>query len=92
MSSGEKTIAPSPRGRQLIGELARVHGADGGSRSTPGVVCQQGQDWSRGTVCIPQKFVRLIGHRDPASRPSSPLGTRVLTAPSRRAPTDTPIG
>ena len=89
--SGKSTSGSSTR-RQMAGELTRDDVTNVYSRPTPGVMCQQGQDWSRGTACIPQKFVRLVGHRDADHRPSSPLATRVLTPNKALAPTDTPIG
>ena len=96
MASGKKisgkSTSSTSAGQRVVGELARVSGAGVSSRPTPGVMCQQGQDWSRGTECIPQKFVRLVGHRDPEKQRSSPLGMRVLTSRKKQAPSDTPIG
>jgi hypothetical protein len=63
-----------------------------GSQATPGVVCQQGADWSRGTACYPQSFVRLVGHRDVALRASPSIVPKHNTPIRRPVPNDTPIG
>jgi hypothetical protein len=56
------------------------------------VVCQQGTDWSRGAVCTPQGFVRLVGYRDVSlKRSPSIIPTKTVTA-RRPIPNDTPIG
>ena len=80
-------------GRLTVSKLACRSGA---ALTVPkpklGAMCEQARDWSRGNSCIPQKFVRLIGYREPDARPSSPLPPRPLAAPKKRVPSDTPIG
>lgn len=89
-NTGAKVKLGTPAGREMLSELARKSGA--GRYQTPGVMCQQGQDWSRPTVSFPQKLVQLVGYRDPDARPSSPLPRRPMAVPKKQMPSDTPIG
>ena len=88
---GKPTSVPS--GRQMVRELAERSGAAfDRTRPTPGAMHNQGGDWSHGHACIPQKFVRLIGHRDPQALPTFPLPQRPMRVREELVPSDTPIG
>ena len=91
--AGAKRIAVTPTARQMVSELARHSGAGlNFPKKSPGAMCEQGQDWSRGNACVPQKFVRLVGHRDPDARPTTPLPQRPMRTSKKTLPSDTPIG
>ena len=47
-----------------------------------GAMSQQGGDSGRGNHSAPQKFVQLVGFRDPKAQPKPPPGTR--PAPVKR--------
>lgn len=94
-SAGSKILVGSRtrKGRQMVSEMAHPGGAElTTARPAPGAMLQQKQDWSRGNVCIPQTFVRLVGYRDPDARPSSPLPQRPMAIRKKPVPSDTPIG
>ena len=88
-----KAAPTTPTGREMVSELARRSGAAlTEPRRSPGMMCEQGQDWSRGMACLPQKLVHLVGYRDPGKRPSLPLPVRPMGLPKKPIPSDTPIG
>jgi hypothetical protein len=82
IDAGNKTRNRKPGLLPVAESLAKT---DGPSALRPRIcraMLQQGADGGRGNQSVPQKFVQLVGCRDPKARPEP--GGRARPAPAKR--------